>query len=885
MAKLRSFFRRDSFDREISKELQAHIEMEVEHRRKQGMTEEEVRRTALRDFGGVEKTREEVREARGLGFWDVLRQDVRFGLRSLRRGPGFTVAAVLILALGIGANTAMFSVISGVLVKPLPFRDQGKITLIRQSAPGRNVADAGVSIPEYFDYRARLRSLHNLVEYHQMQFVLLNHGDPDKVDTGVVSTNFFGSLGVKPLLGRDFVTSEATLGSPPVVLLTYQYWQDKFGSDPKAVGQVVKMNDQNHEIIGVLPPFPQYPQVNDIYMPTSACPFRARSEANMATSHRIFSALVVFGWLNDGATPDQASAEIKNLATRFPADYAKDYRAGGQFTGRALMLNEELVRDAKPMVLALMGATLLVLIIASANVANLAIARTMRRSRELSVRTALGAGRGRITRQLVTEGLLVSVAGGVAGLLVARAFLVMLVPFIGRFTERTGDIHLDAGALLFTTLIAAVTGVICGVAPGIGERKNLVASMRDGTLQGGESRGRRRFRSALVLAQVTVSFVLLIGAALLLQSVARMAAVPLGFDSDHVVTADFRGNFSRLNTAEKQRDFVSNTLERLRSTPGVVAAAATASVPLTNIQPGKNPFAIVGRTPEPGETLVADANVASDGYFDALGVKVLEGREFRLSDSALSGPVVVINQTMAKFWHGDNPIGSSVSLQVPGPPGTPNVDALVVGVVADFRLYGATTEMQPQYFQPLSQGGGSGGQLIVRTTGDTGQLGSAIRQVVHSVDAEIPVEGIKTLSQLQRERLTSPALTAGLLTSFAGLALFITLAGITGLIGSAVSQRTREFGVRLALGAKPWSIVGNVVVEGVTLVGVGVAAGIGGAYLFSQVIVRYLFQTTPTDVAAYVAVAAVFVAAGAVAAFVPAKRITSIDPLKVLRTE
>lgn len=884
MSRLRSLFHKDAVGQEIDKELRAHLDMEIAHRVQKGMTPDEARRTALRDFGGVEKYREEVRDVRRVPFWDALWQDVKLGSRALRRSPGYTIAAVVILALGIGANTAMFSVISGVLLKPLPFRDQSKIALVQQSAPGVGVANSSVSLPEFVDYRSRLKSLRDLVEYHRMSFVMLSHGEPDKVDTGVVSTNFFSALGVKPLLGRDFVASEATLGSAPVVLLSYPYWQEKFGSDPRVVGTVVKMNDKNHEIVGVLPPFPQYPDVNDIYMPTAACPFRAAAEANMASSHRIFSALSVFGWLADGVTAEQASSEIKTIAQQFPQTFAKDYRPNSAFTGRAALLHDELVRDARPMVLALTAATMLVLLIAAANVANLAIARTARRQREFAVRTALGADRAHITRQLVTESVMVALVGGVVGVLLARAALPLLVPFIGRFTERTGQIHLDGMALLFTSAVAVLTGIVCGLAPRL-KATELMLAMREGGAQAGESRGRKRFRSGLVLAQVAVSFVLLIGAALLLESVARMSAVPLGFDTDNVVTADLRGNFSRLPNPSAQVTFVNATLERLRSTPGVAAAAATVSVPLSNISPGNNPFTILGQQAEPGEQWLADANASSEDYFATLGIRVVSGREFRSSDTATSAPVIVINASMAKFWHGRDPVGSYVMLPPAGPPGTTSIEAQVVGVVADFRLYGATTELQPQFFQPLTQLPGFGIQLVVRAAGDAERLGETIRTVVRSVDPEIPVEGVKTLAQLQFERLTSPALTAGLLSAFAGVALLITLAGITGLIGTAVTQRTREFGVRLALGARPWAIVGSVIKQGVGLVSVGVIVGAAGAYFFSQVLTRYLFQTTPTDIGAYVAVSLSFLAAGALASFLPARRITTIDPLTVLRTD
>jgi predicted permease len=884
MARLRSLFRRDAQDREVGRELQAHLDMEIEHRQRAGMSADEARRTALRDFGGVEKVREEVRDVRRVPFWDVLSQDVRFGLRSLRRAPGYTVAAVFILALGIGANTAMFSVISGVLLKPLPFRDQRRIALVEQSSPGARLANAAVSIPELYTYRERLKSMRDLVEYHQMNFTLLSHGEPDRVDTGVVSGNFFTALGVTPLLGRSFTAADAKLGAEPVVLLTYPYWQEKFGSDPKIVGTVVRMNDKQHAIVGVLPPFPQYPDMNDIYMPTSACPFRAQSEATMASNFRSFSALSVFGWLRDGVTAEQASAEIQAVAATFPRDHANDYPPNSGFTGRATPLNEALVTDARPMVLALAAATLLVLVIACANVANLALSRAVRRSRELAVRSALGAGRGRLVRQLVTESLLVSLIGGVLGVVLARASLVALVPFVGRFTSRTGQIDIDAGVLMFTLAASIVTGIVCGVAPVIGAQRSMMASMREGSAQGGDSLGRRRLRAGMVVAQVSVSFVLLIGATLLLASVYKLATAALGFDTDHVVTATLYGNFSR--TPAQTSTFYETTMERLRAQPGVVAVAATNASPLAATPPGQRGFKILGLDADDGSSRQAINSVASEDYFKTIGVSLIRGRDFNRGDTADGMKVIIINVSMAKFWNGRDPIGTYIQLNSPNPNiTTPQpTEYMVIGIVPDFQLYGPAAGSQPQSYRSLRQFP-SNGRLLVRTAGNPEALSAVIRDTVHSVDPEIPVEDVKTLQGLKADGLSVPAITAGLLTSFAAVALTITLAGIAGLVGAGVNQRTREFGVRLALGARPWSIVGGVVGRGTVLVGCGVLAGVAGAYGFSRVIARYLFHTAPTDLGAYAAVAAIFLAAGAIAAFAPAKRIVNIDPLKVLRTD
>jgi predicted permease len=885
LTKLRALFYGSKLEDEIDRELSSHLAMEIEHRRRQGMSAEEARRTALRDFGGVARTREEVRDARGMAFWDVLKQDIRFGLRSLSRSPGYALASIAILALGIGANTAMFSVIQGVLLKPLPFRNPDRVAVIENSTSRTPSNLTGVSINELYDYRSRLTTVQDLVEYHQMSFVLLNQGDPDRVDTGVVSANFFTALGVQPLIGRDFVAPDAKLGAQQVVLLTYEYWQSKFSADPKVVDKVVEMNNAAHRIIGVLPPFPQYPDVNDIYMPTSACPFRAQAEAQMATSHRSFSALSVFGWLAPGATAQQASAEISGLAAGFQRDYPKDYPTPG-FTGAAKPLKSELVKDAQPMLLALTLATVLVLIIACANVANLAIARTVRRQREFAVRVALGAGRRRLIRQLVTESLITALIGGVGGVLLAKLSLAALVSFIGRFTSRTNEVAIDAGVLGFAVVISVITGIVCGVLPALGSRLSLASSMRDGAAQAGDSRGRRRVRSGMVVAQVSVSFVLLIGAALLMSSVYKLATTALGFEAEKVVTAALYGNFSRNQGPEQALAFYDAVIERLRAEPGVTAVASTNGQPLATVAPGQRGVKILGLATESSNPPQAINSVASEDYFKALDVPILRGRAFTAADRAGSPPVIIINQSLAKSWQGRDPIGTYIQLYSPNPNVTTPLPAeyQVVGIVPDFQLYGPVTGPQPQTYRPVRQAGFAS-RLLVRTAGNPADLTSAIRRHVLAVDSQIPVENIETLQSLKLEGLSVPALTAGLLAAFAGVALAITLAGIAGLVGTSVSQRTREFGVRMALGARPWSIVSQVIGEGLLLVIVGIVAGSAGAYAFSRVIAKYLFHTTPTDPRAYAAAAAIFIFVAALAAFGPAKRITGIDPLKALKTE
>jgi predicted permease len=878
VGRIRSLLRRRTLDRDIQREISHHVTMETEHRTQRGMTPDEARRTTLRDFGGVGRIREEVRDERGITFWDTLAQDLRFGLRTLRRSPGYTAAAMVILALGIGANTAMFSVIHGVLIKPLPFRDGDDLVLVQQSAPLANVANAGVSIQELFDYRTRLRSVGDLVEHHAMAFTLLNQGEPDRVDTGVVSANFFDMLGIQPIHGRSFRDGDDDLGAEAVLMLSHEYWTSKFGADPNVVGRVLEMNNRPHTIVGVLPPYPQYPQRQDVYMPTSACPFRAGAERNPGEGpgqgHRAFAALTVFGRLAPGQTESSAAAEIATVAATYDDQFPREYEGLRGFTGTASSLRDTLVSPARSMLFVLSGATLLVLVIACANVANLALARTMRRQRELAVRTALGAGRRRLMRQLVTESVIVAVAGGALGLLVAWLSVDLLVGFVGRFTPRIGQVAIDGSVLGFAFVASIATGILFGMAPALSTKRNLTQAIRDGASQAGEAAGRQRLRAGLVVAQVAVSFVLLVGAALLLESFYRMSSVPPGYETRRVMTAAIFGNFSRTP------DYPA-ILERLRSAPGVRAAAITNAIPQRVAQPTPITFTVDGRPPQDGRRLVANANLASDGYFDALDVPLVSGRDFRSGDTAQAPLVAIINRSMAAAWDGADPIGTTFTVRA----GTQTPSYTVIGVVPDFRLYSVDSDIAAQYYRPIAQSGGLGARLLVRTEGRIDDLGRAIKTAVHAVDPQIPIEEMQTLEEVRFGRLETPALTTTLLAIFAGVALAITLAGIAGLIGTSVSQRTREFGLRMALGASRGSVLRHVLGQGAMLVAIGVGLGIVGAYWFSYLIADSLYRTTPYDAGAYAAVAALFLVAAVVATFAPARRATTIDPLKALRSE
>ncbi|HTG90257.1 MAG TPA: ABC transporter permease [Vicinamibacterales bacterium] len=816
-----------------------------------------------------------------MSWLDELFQDVRYGVRTLAKRPGYAALAGMTLGLGIGANTAIFSVINGVLLKPLPYEHGDRLAIVRQSAPLSGQAQIGVAVAEYYDYREQAKVFDGLVEYHQMNFDLLNRGEPDRVDAGVVSHNFFDLLGITPILGRSFVKADDEPGAEAVLILSHRYWRQKFGADPAIVGRMFEMNDRPHRVIGVLPNVPHYPQENDVYMPVLACPFRAAAERNIAQNRRAFGGLSVFGRLGPGVSHEQAASAVSTINQRFVADYPNVYRvASSGFQATTLELRRALTDGARDLLLILLGITSLVLLIACANVASLTLARMLSRDRELALRSALGAGRGRLVRQLLTESTLLAVAGGVIGVLFSLGTVDMLTRFVGRFTARTGEVSIDVSVLLFTLLISVLTGILFGTLPALGTRVNVVSALKQGSNQAGDGTGRRRMQSALIVAQVAVSVVLLVGAGLLLTSFYRLQRVDAGYRSEGVLSAQVYGNFSRYGNINALRRLYLPILDRLDGQPGIVSAAITNAVPLAGAAPGTTRFEVEGRpTDDPNLRPTTDVRVASDRYFETIGIPLVSGRVFNRFDTQESLPVAVINSAMARYWQGQNPLGTRISTNR-------KTWFTVVGIVGDVRQFGLAVPTVAQIYIPLSQSPFNfAGQVLLRTAGDPARLEGTLRRTVHDVDPNQPVESVRTLDDLRAEALAAPRLTATLLAIFAGLALVMTLAGIGGVIATSVTARTREFGVRMALGAGRETVLAMVVRQGVTLVAIGLAIGLAGALALSRVLSAYLYQTTPHDPFVLILVAASFLTAGAIACLGPARRATMVDPLIALRTE
>ncbi len=816
---------------------------------------------------------------------DQLLRDVRFGVRTLVKNRWFSLLAIATLGLGIGANTAIFSVIDGVLLKPLPYANGDRLLLVRESAPLAGRPQVGVSVAELYDYRAQTRAFDALVEYHQMNFDLLKRGEPDRVSTGVVSHDFFNVLGIKPLLGRTFVEHDDALGADAVLVLSYTYWQSKFGGDPHIVGQVFEMNDRPHTVIGVLPNVPHYPQENDVYMPVSACPFRANAERTLAQANgrRNFT-LTVFGRLKREVTEAQATRDVDVICSRFVKDDPKTYRPGSGFTASTLPVRDALTSQARPMLLILLATTGFVLIIACANVANLTLARLLRRDRELAVRTALGAGRSQLVRQLLTESVLLSLAGGVVGLAFASSTMKMLTTFVGRFTARTGEIGIDPWVLGFTLLVSIVTGIAFGTVPALSSRVDLVNTMKQGA-RGGTSSNKRRLQHGLIVAQVSVSVVLLVGAGLLLASFVRLQRVEPGYRGDHVLSAQAYPNFSRYPNPGDHLRFYEPALERLKAEPGVISAAVTDAVPLGTGNPFNIPFVVEGHaTDNPDQRPNTDLRTISPDYFKTLGIPLVAGRVFTDGDRRGGPRVVVVNQAMLRYFDGKSPIGSRITIGNP-PAGAEPAWSTIVGVVGDVRGFALNQPSVAQVYQPLSQSSGLAGRFLIRTQSDPLLAAKMLRDDVHAVDPDMPVVNVRTLDDLRERYLATPKLTAMLLTIFAALALLVTMAGLTGVIAASVTQRTQEFGVRMALGASRNRVMSGVIGHGLGLVAIGLIIGVAASSALTRVLSTYLFDTNPTDPITFAAVAGAFVVAGIVACAGPAWRATTVDPMVALRAD
>jgi putative ABC transport system permease protein len=884
LSRFTSLFRNLSHQRkneqELDQEVSSYLDLLTEEKIRGGMAPEAARRAARLELGGVEQVKEQVRDVRS-GIWlETVLQDVRYGVRVLRNNPGFSMLVVLTLALGIGANTAIFSVVYGVLLRPLPYTHGGQLVVIHQRTHGQS-PDIPFSYKELVDYREETRTLDAVVEYHSMPFLLLGDDSAERVQTAVVSANFFEVLGVKPLLGRTFLASDESQSADAVLVLSYQYWQSHQGGDPDIVGKVFHMNNRPHTVIGVLPPVPQYPAENDVYMPTSQCPFRS-SQAFMA--NRKARLMTVFGRLKPAVALQTAQADLSTIASRMESANPDVYPKADGYGVAVAPLQEDLTRRARTTLLVLLGAAGFVLLIACANVANLMLARLLKRERELAVRSALGATRARLVRQLLTETVLLSLTGGVLGLELAYPTLSLLVKFAARFTTRANEVRIDGVVLAFTLGVSVLSGFLFGFAPALSSREGVSDALKQGSGQTTSSRGRQRLRAGLVVVQIAVSFILLIGAGLMIRSFEKLLSVNPGFSPERVLTLNLSPNFSRYTKAEQFVALGDNILRSVRALGGVESAALASNFPFSpqavTSGPGSVSFDIEGRLLSTGDLQPhVDTTGVSPGYFETIRQPLVRGRTFTDRDDAKAMQVAVINQAMVLHrFASEDPVGKRISFD------GGKTWITIVGIIGDAREYGLERAVSDEVYLPVNQLGFSG-SLVVRTTTDPTSMTPLLRKALHDVDPQLAVDQVETIERLQHESLASPRITTILLGIFAGLALVISASGIAGIMALTVSQRTRELGIRMALGQSKSSVVGMVVRQGLAVALAGTALGLIGAAALGRLLSSLLYATSPTDMSTFAGVSLLFVAVAGLACFLPAHRVTLIDPFTALRQE
>jgi len=812
--------------------------------------------------------------------WQMLKQDTAYALRMMRKNLGYTAVAAITLALGVGMNTAIFSVIDGTLLRPLPYLQGDRLVVVRQEAPKLASGEHFYSVAEVNDYRQQNHTLDGLVEYHNMPFTLFSHGDAVRVQTGVVSANFFDVFGVRPLFGRNFVASDEEPSAPPVLILSYEFWKSYERRDPNVVGETFEMNDRVHTVIGVLPPVPQYPDQNDVYMPTTSCPTRSSPQF---IANRGGHMMRAFGKLKPGTSMAQAQADLATVAAQLQQQYPKFYPADSGYTAEPVSLQKELTKQARPTLLVLLAAAGFVLLIACANVANFSLARVSQRERELLVRAALGAGRGRLLRQLITESALMGILAGALGLLLASASLKLLVEFAARLTPRAREITINGPVLLFALLAAVGTAILSGSVLAFSSREQLATGLKEGATQATAASSRKRVRNALIVLQVAFSFVLLIEAGLMLRSFVKLQEVDPGFAPQRVLTTGINLNWSKYDRS-KRREAARTILENVQSLPGVLSAAVSSSFPLDPdsiaMGPMQSNFQIKGQAIREGQPLPQIAvRAGSVDYFKTLGIPLIQGRTFTAADTEHALQVADINQSVARHrFAGVDPIGKTISFD------GGKTWITIVGIVGDTREFGLDQKPDDEIYVPLEQAPAVG-SLLVRTAGQPATLIDQVRRAVRGFDPQTALTNVETLEEARSDTLTPPRLMTNLLGLFALLALLIAATGIGGILALSVNQRVHEIGIRLALGAESGDVLKMVIRQGMILVLVGLGLGLLGSFWMTSPLRSLLFEVTPTDSFTFLGVAAVLAVAAFVACYIPARRATRIDPLVALRYE
>jgi putative ABC transport system permease protein len=869
-SRLRALFRGRALDAELDDELRFHLDHLIDANIARGLPPAAARREALLAMGGLEQRKEECRDTRGVGLMQDFLQDLRYAARTLRRSPAFTFAAITTLTLGIGTTVAMFTIINGVLLRPLPFPQPDRLFLVALSPKSFFMAQPGMADVTYLQFRERDRTFQHLAVFSAYKGNLAGAGDPVVLKMANVTTEFFDALGVRPAMGRTFLSTDGAEGGERTIVISDQLWRSRFGADPDIVGKTIRLNDLGHTVVGVMPAGFDFPSALAGWTPTAI----RISPGN--------SLLVpVVGRLKPNVTIEGARAAFETTFASLP-DVAIDDRS--KWHVGLIPLKELLVGDVRRPLQLFAAAVLVVLLIASANVANLLLARASGRDREIAVRAALGAGRRRLIRQLITESLLLSGIGTVFGVLLARwtvaALLAAAPP--GRI-PRTEMVDIDVAVLAFAVGIAALTAILFGLAPALRLTRSRSAHALVPTGRTFAA-GHERLRGILVVSEIAMALVLLTGAGLMMQSFLRLRAVDAGFDIDNVLRMSVELPTAKYSSAEQLQIFHQNMLERFTALPGVTAAGLVNWLPLGDMYL-QGDFKVEGAA-EPPRFNVGKIAV-SGGYFQSMGIRLLHGREFDATDTANSQPVAIISRTVANVLDGSGrPLGKKISVW-----GRANARQwlTVVGVVDDVRQLGPTQKLHPAVYQPYLQVGNAGFlrgvNYVVRTTDDPAVLAPTLRDVLRSMDKDQPAAALGLMKDVVELATATPAFYARLLGIFAALAVALALLGTYGVIAYSVAQRSREIGLRMALGAQGSRVVSMVLLRTGRLALAGVAIGAAAAWATTDFLRTLLFEITPTDPVTFVAVTLAIFTAAMLAGAVPARRATRVDPLTALRHE
>jgi predicted permease len=879
---LRNAFSKRRVEADLHEEVRSHLQMLTDEHLRKGMSPEQAQREAGIELGGVEQVKEHVREQRLDNWLYSLYADCRFALRQLLKNPGFTTVTLLTIALGIGVNTAIFSVIDAVLLRPLPFHDPGRLVACKSVDVNDRTQGGDISYPAFLDWRAHSRSFQGMSVYNVMSFTYTGGVQPESIRSAVVSANLFSTLGISPTLGRAFANDEDRPGNAqPPVILSYEFWQSHFGGDPNVLGQALALDNEQYTVVGIMPPRFQFPIQKDRVELWVTIAHDLKGKLGMATQRGV-SYLDVIARLKPGVQIPQAESEVELIQQRINRQYPENRPRGVVIESEA----DDITGGVRPMLLVLLCAVVFVLLIACANVASLLLARATVRRKEFTVRLALGAGRTTIVRQLLVESTLLAFLGGALGLFIAYWATGTLVAMTPDGLARASEIQLDFRVLAFTLLVALAVGVLFGLAPAIrASRLNLQSDL---TASGRSSSGTEttRLRSVLVVSQLSVSFVLLIGAGLLLRSFDRLLHVDPGFHPNHVLTFLLDVPVDRHPRAQRTA-FVEQLLQSTRALPGVQSASAIFGLPMDDERSAFTTLEIEGRPVAPSQQPRIAFRLVESQYFPTMGIRLVNGRTFSPQDEQGALPMAIVNETLARnMFDGQNPIGHRIKANISFGENQKPPLREIIGVVADVKSQGIGRSAVPEVYAPQTPTDFIGETtIVVRTATDPNALISTMRSLVASMDKELALRDIKTLDEYVSGSISPQRFQATLLAIFAALAFVLTAIGLYGVIAYSVAQRSHEIGIRIALGAGQQSIARMVLREGGWLGLIGVATGLVASLFVARLIRALLYGIQPLDPITFMGVPVLFFAVALLASYIPARRAARVDPMVALHYE